>query len=362
MDIFASLGYATDHPSPDFLKRKPEPRNASIISITMWKMIICQAIYQLTVVFVVHYAGWDTFNPDTEFEIEKLQTLVLNIYVWMQFFNQHNCRRVDNKIDIWYQGILRNVWFLGVQLITIVGQFIIVFKGGEAFDTTPLTGAQWGWSLLFGVMSIPLGALIRQIPDRWFANLFALIGACWFAIWRPFRAFISRAFSCLKRKKAEDKDEQPKTEHEMGPVENILHMMHLTPDPEDDETPMTQEQREAMARSDQRRIIKQGEKEKREIDLGALVEASRLGKPTAGAIFEIHPKTLKDDPLLRTSGGNILPPSQDEAFMKFVAVNLPRPRRAKRTNPRGQTQRQEQKKSSWRHHITWEGLLRSKRR
>ena len=81
MDIFASLGYATDHPSPDFLKRKPEPRNASIISITMWKMIICQAIYQLTVVFVVHYAGWDTFNPDTEFEIEKLQTLVLNIYV-----------------------------------------------------------------------------------------------------------------------------------------------------------------------------------------------------------------------------------------------------------------------------------------
>ncbi|RBR10299.1 uncharacterized protein FIESC28_09526 [Fusarium coffeatum] len=362
MDIFASLGYATDHPSPDFLKRKPEPRNASIISITMWKMIICQAIYQLTVVFVVHYAGWDTFNPDTEFEIEKLQTLVLNIYVWMQFFNQHNCRRVDNKIDIWYQGILRNVWFIGVQLITIVGQFIIVFKGGEAFDTTPLTGAQWGWSLLFGVMSIPLGALIRQIPDSWFANLFALIGAAWFAIWRPFRAFMSRAFSCLKRKKEEDKEEQPKTEHEMGPVENILHMMHLTPDPEDDETPMTQEQREAMARSDQRRRIKQGEKEKREIDLGALVEASRLGKPTAGAIFEIHPKTLKDDPLLRTSGGNTLPPSQDEAFMKFVAVNLPRPRRARRTNPRGQTQRQEQKKSSWRHHITWEGLLRSKRR
>jgi Ca2+-transporting ATPase len=116
-----------------------------------------------------------------------------------------------------------------------------------------------------------------------------------------------------------------------------------------------------MARSDQRRIIKQGEKEKRDIDLGALVEASKLGKPTNGVIFEIHPKTLKDDPLLRTSGGT-LPPSQDEAFMKFVAVNLPPPPRARRTNPRGQTQRQEQKKSSWRHHITWEGLLRSKRR
>ncbi|KAF4451517.1 putative calcium P-type ATPase [Fusarium austroafricanum] len=366
MDIFASLGYATDHPSPDFLKRKPEPRNASIITITMWKMIICQAIYQLIVVFVVHYAGWDLFNPDTEFEVEKLQTLVLNIYVWMQFFNQHNCRRVDNKLDIWYQGILRNPWFIGVQLITIAGQFIIVFKGGEAFDTTPITGAQWGWSLLFGVMSIPLGALIRQIPDSLVQRLFTFISNSWFAIWRPTRAFISRAFGCFKRKKNDDKEAQ-QPEQEMGPVENILHMMHLTPDPEEDETPMTQEQREAMERSDQARLAKEGEKKKREIDLNGLLEAAKLGREHNDAIFEIHPKTQKDDPILRTSSGknSTLPPSQDEQFMKFVALNTRRHRRPKRTNPRdparpGQ-QRQEQR-SSWRHHLSWEGMLRSKRR
>lgn len=99
MDVFASFGFATDHPSPDFLKRKPEPRTAPIVSITMWKMILGQALYQLAVV-TVHYAGWDIFNPDTEVEIEKLQTLVFNMYVWMQLFNQHNCRRVDNKLDI----------------------------------------------------------------------------------------------------------------------------------------------------------------------------------------------------------------------------------------------------------------------
>ncbi|KAJ4246604.1 hypothetical protein NW762_013546 [Fusarium torreyae] len=366
MDIFASLGYATDHPSPDFLKRKPEPRNAPIISITMWKMILFQAVYQLTVVFVVHYAGWDLFNPDTEFEIEKLQTLVLNIYVWMQFFNQHNCRRVDNKLDIWYQGILRNPWFIGVQLITVAGQFIIVFKGGEAFDTTPLTGAQWGWSLLFGVLSIPLGALIRQIPDSLVQSLFDLISSSWFAIWRPLRAQLSSLFSCFKRKKTEDKEEQ-QPEQEMGPVENILHMMHLTSEPEDDETPMTQEQREAMERSDQRRM-QDSEKQEREIDLYGLVEAAKLGREYSGAILELHPKTIKDDPILRTSSGknSTLPPSQDAEFMRFVALNTaprrPRVRRtAQRTQERPAQQRQEQK-SSWRHHFTWEGLLRSKRR
>ncbi|KAM5372533.1 hypothetical protein ACJZ2D_007433 [Fusarium nematophilum] len=281
MDIFASLGYATDHPSPDFLKRKPEPRNAPIVSITMWKMILGQAIYQLAVVFTVHYAGWDLFNPDTEFEIEKLQTLVLNIYVWMQFFNQHNCRRVDNKLDIWYQGVLKNPWFIGVQLITVAGQFIIILKGGEAFDTTPLTGAQWGWSLLFGIMSIPLGALIRQIPDILVQELFAGIARAWHAIWHPLKACLTPIFCCYRRRKKSDEEgqqqQQPQSDDGMGPVENILHMMNLTPGPEEDEAPMTAEQREALESSEKRRM-KETEKQTRHIDLHGLVEAAKSGK------------------------------------------------------------------------------------
>ncbi|KAJ4191190.1 hypothetical protein NW767_010985 [Fusarium falciforme] len=372
MDIFASLGYATDHPSPDFLKRKPEPRNAAIVSITMWKMILGQAMYQLAVVFTVHYAGWDLFNPDTEFEIEKLQTLVLNIYVWMQFFNQHNCRRVDNKLDIYYQGILRNPWFIGVQLITVAGQFVIIFKGGEAFDTSPLTGAQWGWSLLFGIMSIPLGALIRQIPDSIVQDLFTMISHAWYAVWRPLRAFLSKMFCCGRRKKAdEEQQQQQQGPQEMGHVENILHRMHLTPGPEEDETPMTAEQREALESSDRRRKAQETEKQPREIDLLGLVEAAKLGREYAGATLELHPKTLKDDPILRTSDGTTIPPSQDARFMRFVALNKARrpqpsrrqslrgPRRQAQQQPRQQQQQQQQ---SWRRHFTWEALLRSKRR
>ena len=81
-------------------------------------------------------------------------------------------------------------------------------------------------------------------------------------------------------------------------IENILHMMHLTQEPDEDETPMTQEQREAMERSDQTRMMKEKEKKKRDIDLHGLVEAAKLGREHKGAILEIHPKTLKDDPIL----------------------------------------------------------------
>lgn len=61
---------------------------------------------------------------------------------------------------------MRNTWFVLVQDVTIGGQVIIVLKGGEAFHTAPLDAAQWGWSIFFGILTIPIGALIRTLPDR----------------------------------------------------------------------------------------------------------------------------------------------------------------------------------------------------
>jgi P-type Ca2+ transporter type 2C len=89
MDIFAALSLATDFPTKDMLKRKPEPRTAPIVSPTMWKMILGQAIYQLIVVFTLHYGGHRFFKPKNQLEEEMVQTMVFNVYVWMQFFNQH---------------------------------------------------------------------------------------------------------------------------------------------------------------------------------------------------------------------------------------------------------------------------------
>ncbi|SPO05168.1 related to calcium P-type ATPase [Cephalotrichum gorgonifer] len=185
MDIFASLGLATDYPSADFLKNKPEPRTAPIVNITMWKMVLTQATYQLAVIFTLHYAGASLFNAKTADELASVQTLVFNTYVFMQLFNQHNCRRVDNRINIYYQGVLRNPWFLGVQCLTLAGQMAIVWKGGNAFDTQPPTGSQWAWTVLFGVLTIPLGMLVRQVPDKYVRTLFHALRSAFLAVTRP---------------------------------------------------------------------------------------------------------------------------------------------------------------------------------
>lgn len=50
--------------------------------------------------------------------------------------------------------------------VEIAVQILIVFVGGSAFQVTKIGGREWGIGLALGVVSIPLGALIRCIPNE----------------------------------------------------------------------------------------------------------------------------------------------------------------------------------------------------
>lgn len=57
MDTLASLALATELPTPDLLLRKPYGRTKPLISRTMMKNILGQAVYQLSVVFALLFLG-----------------------------------------------------------------------------------------------------------------------------------------------------------------------------------------------------------------------------------------------------------------------------------------------------------------
>ncbi|KAJ9644673.1 plasma membrane calcium [Coniosporium apollinis] len=164
MDTFAALALATDPPTPSLLNRKPDPKSAPLITLNMWKMIIGQAIYQLVITFILHFAGARILSYDTPEELEQMDTLVFNTFVWMQIFNQINNRRLDNKYNI-FEGIQHNYFFIFINCIMIGGQVMIIFVGGRAFSVVKLGGAQWGISIILGSLSIPVGVIIRTIPD-----------------------------------------------------------------------------------------------------------------------------------------------------------------------------------------------------
>ena len=87
-------------------------------------------------------------------EIQSAEEVNANIF---------NCRRIDNKFNI-LEGVQRNWLFIGTSVIMIGCQVLILFVGGRAFSITLLNPAQWGYSLVLGALSIPVGAVIRIIP------------------------------------------------------------------------------------------------------------------------------------------------------------------------------------------------------
>jgi hypothetical protein len=55
-----------------------------------------------------------------------------------------------------------------IFLICICGQIIIVEHGGAAFQTVPLSRHHWVLSIALGLLSIPIGVIVRLMPDETF--------------------------------------------------------------------------------------------------------------------------------------------------------------------------------------------------
>lgn len=98
-------------------------------------------------------------------EVKKVQyTFIFNAFVWGQIFNELNCRRILDKEFNIFQGIHKNFLFLGILIGTALFQALYVNTFGEFGGVTRINGTLWGWSILFGVISLPLGFLLKLLP------------------------------------------------------------------------------------------------------------------------------------------------------------------------------------------------------
>ncbi|KAJ5416973.1 ATPase P-type K/Mg/Cd/Cu/Zn/Na/Ca/Na/H-transporter [Penicillium crustosum] len=206
MDTFAALALATDGPTPEILDRKPVPKSAPLFTMNMWKMILGQTVYKLAVIFMLYFSGDQLLGPqleknDQELRSKQLSTVVFNTFVWMQIFNELNCRRLDNRFNV-FEGMFRNYWFLGINTVIIGGQIMIVYIGGQAFRVTRLSGVLWVVCLICAVGCIPWGMILRMIPDHNFAFVFnAIVSGLSIVLWpfiKVFRLF-GRGFKACFR-------------------------------------------------------------------------------------------------------------------------------------------------------------------
>lgn len=72
---------------------------------------------------------------------------------------------------------------MSINAIMIGTQILISFVGGAAFSIVRLTPAQWAISLVLGVISLPIGVLIRLMPDEPFGKFQIVLEKCWKVLW-----------------------------------------------------------------------------------------------------------------------------------------------------------------------------------
>ncbi|XP_071059310.1 plasma membrane calcium-transporting ATPase 2-like isoform X5 [Pseudochaenichthys georgianus] len=171
MDTLASLALATEPPCESLLLRKPYGRNKPLISRTMMKNILGHAVYQLTIIFTLLFAGETIFNIDSGRNTplhappSEHYTIVFNVFVMMQLFNEINARKIHGERNV-FEGIYKNPIFCSVVLGTFILQIVIVQFGGKPFSCTALTIDQWLWCVFIGVGELLWGQLISAIPTH----------------------------------------------------------------------------------------------------------------------------------------------------------------------------------------------------
>ncbi|KAJ6953785.1 calcium-transporting ATPase 12 [Populus alba x Populus x berolinensis] len=158
MDTLGALALATERPTDELMQMSPVGRTAPLITNIMWRNLLAQAFYQITILLTLQFAGESIFNVSAEVN----DTLIFNTFVLCQVFNEFNARNME-KQNV-FKGIHSNHLFLGIIATTIVLQVVMVEFLRKFASTERLNWWQWVTCIAFAAVSWPIGWFVKLIP------------------------------------------------------------------------------------------------------------------------------------------------------------------------------------------------------
>ncbi|KAJ4711551.1 Calcium-transporting ATPase [Melia azedarach] len=162
MDTLGALALATEPPNDGLMKRPPIGRNVNFITLTMWRNIIGQSIYQIAVLGVLTFYGKRILKLTGPDSTSVLNTFIFNSFVFCQVFNEISSRDME-RMNV-FRGIFDSWVFLAVMVCTVVFQIIIVEVLGTFAATVPLNWKLWAASIIIGAVSMPVAVFLKCIP------------------------------------------------------------------------------------------------------------------------------------------------------------------------------------------------------
>ncbi|KAJ8762552.1 hypothetical protein K2173_007991 [Erythroxylum novogranatense] len=158
MDTLGALALATEQPTNDLMEKPPVGRTEPLITNIMWRNLLAQALYQISILLTLQFRGESIFGVTKAVN----HTLIFNTFILCQVFNEFNARKLEKKNV--FKGIHKNRLFMGIVGTTILLQVVMVEFLKKFADTERLNWWQWGVSVGIGALSWPIGWVVKYMP------------------------------------------------------------------------------------------------------------------------------------------------------------------------------------------------------
>ncbi|XP_071700936.1 calcium-transporting ATPase 10, plasma membrane-type-like [Rutidosis leptorrhynchoides] len=181
MDTLGALALATEPPTDHLMDRHPVGRREPLITNIMWRNLLIQAFYQVSVLLVLNFRGRELLHSQhkpNDHAIKEKNTLIFNAFVFAQIFNEFNARKPD-EFNV-FKGVTKNKLFMGIVGLTVFLQVVIVMFLGKFTTTVRLSWQLWLVSIIIGFISWPLAVVGKFIPvsEKPFSEYFTDILTC----------------------------------------------------------------------------------------------------------------------------------------------------------------------------------------
>ena len=162
MDTLAAIAFGSEPALDEYMKDKPIPRSASIISKEMLVEILIGAMYITFICLGILFAQ-PIRNLFGDVDLTYLKSAVFAVFMMAITFNGFNAR--TSHINP-FEGLGRNKTFVGVMLSVFALQFVFVTFGGEVLSVESLSVTGWLTCIALAFLIIPIDMIRKAIMHK----------------------------------------------------------------------------------------------------------------------------------------------------------------------------------------------------
>ena len=159
MDTLAAIAFGSEPTRREYMREKPVPRSAGIVSGRMLAEILLSAGYItlmcLSVLFIPPVSGLFACSDPT-----YLRSAMFAAFMMAITFNGFNARTESRRL---WRGLSDNKRFIAVMAVILIVQFVFVTFGGTFLSVEALSPMDWLLCTGLALMVIPLDFLRKTV-------------------------------------------------------------------------------------------------------------------------------------------------------------------------------------------------------